>query len=608
MGGPRGRMSLTLRHSLLIGLGVVLLVSLGPAMWWFARTVTKELEAGVQSDLELAPMRLADRDAARGDALMMHAKELAAAPGLASAIAAGDRARAERILATAPPPGREIPILVDGAGAVWVGPPPGPALLAAARAGGMPVDFVVARGTLHAVSVAPLMLAGTVVGVAGVAAPLDDADASTLAGLVAADVVLADAGGATLATTLEPAVAGALARLAPTPAHGEGVREVRAGGRRWWVASAALGEVGRAVFALDIDRELAVLPQLRRGALAAGTFALALALALGSVVAARIARPVASLAEAADRFAEGDFGAPLPSGGPGEVERVTRAFERMRRTLARNLAELRSRNAELAEREERLQALQAEMIQRARMAAAGRLVTELAHEIRNPVANVRNCLEVIRRRADDRPDLTHFADLAIDELLRMHELAEQMLDLNRPMDPGASRCDPAEVVERVCALLGTGDGGRRWPTGLVGASRREVGMAPDVLKQVLLSLAQNARDVMPEGGRLEIAVEDAPGGVLIDVRDEGPGIAEDVLPHVFDPFFTTKGDARSVGLGLFIAEGLVRRSGGQIVAANRRDRPGAWFRIELPTPAATSTARRTAESPSGASHTVEGMA
>ena len=83
-------------------------------------------------------------------------------------------------------------------------------------------------------------------------------------------------------------------------------------------------------------------------------------------------------------------------------------------------------------------------MQRDRLGAAGRLVAQLAHEIRNPIASLRNCLELIRRRVDDDPEAREFADLAIDELLRMHELAEQMLDLNRPRDPGAQRCSASD--------------------------------------------------------------------------------------------------------------------------------------------------------------------
>jgi C4-dicarboxylate-specific signal transduction histidine kinase len=77
---------------------------------------------------------------------------------------------------------------------------------------------------------------------------------------------------------------------------------------------------------------------------------------------------------------------------------------------------------------------------------------------------------------------------------------------------------------------------------------------------------------------------------VIDVFDDGPGIPPDILPRVFDPFFTTKAAVHGVGLGLFVAEGLVRAAGGSIAAGNARDVSGtayrgAWFHIELPLPA-----------------------
>jgi C4-dicarboxylate-specific signal transduction histidine kinase len=86
----------------------------------------------------------------------------------------------------------------------------------------------------------------------------------------------------------------------------------------------------------------------------------------------------------------------------------------------------------------------------------------------------------------------------------------------------------------------------------------------------------------------------APDTVALTVLDGGAGMAADVLPRVFDPFFTTKAAVRGVGLGLFVAEGLVRSAGGRLTAGNRpRDgeplgTSGAWFRIDLPraTPAA----------------------
>ncbi len=591
-------MNLSLRRSLVLGLAAVLLASLLPAAWWLDRAIRHELEARAREDLALAPMRLADRDSARADALMMHAQEAARLPGLVRALADGDLARARAVVEAASRASGELPALADRVGRALLGPAPDPAMWAGIEAGHMPVAFLTdSTGALYVASFAPVMDDGVLVGAAGVSAPMDQVMAATLAGLTASEVSLVGRDGRVIASTLADTVARALAAAAG-PGVGGGVREAAVAGGRYWLISAPLGGVARAVFAVDAGRELAVLPRLRRGAAVAGGLGLVLALLLGALMATALVRPVGSLAEAADRMAQGDFDAPLPRTRLPEVARVARAFERMRGALAARLAELEHANAELEQRERRLRALQSEMIQRDRLAAAGRLLAELAHEIRNPVANVRNCLEVIHRGSAERPELRRFADLAIDELLRMHELAEQMLDLNRPIDPGAARCDAADVVERVAALLSAGEQGSRWPTTTRVRRACTVSMAPDVLKQVLLSLVQNAREAMPDGGAVQVVVAPVGAGfVRIDVMDEGPGIDAAVLPRVFDPFFSTKDRAQGVGLGLFIAEGLVRRSGGRLAAANREDGAGARFTIELPTATSAEQRQPTGEAP-----------
>jgi two-component system C4-dicarboxylate transport sensor histidine kinase DctB len=82
---------------------------------------------------------------------------------------------------------------------------------------------------------------------------------------------------------------------------------------------------------------------------------------------------------------------------------------------------------------------------------------------------------------------------------------------------------------------------------------------------------------------VEVRIRGDGSTVALEVLDRGPGIAEDVLPHVFDPFFTTKDAVTGVGLGLSVAHGLVRRYGGQLTAGNRTDTRGAIFKLELPT-------------------------
>jgi signal transduction histidine kinase len=188
---------------------------------------------------------------------------------------------------------------------------------------------------------------------------------------------------------------------------------------------------------------------------------------------------------------------------------------------------------------------------------------------------------VVRRGLPDGSEGSRFADMAIDELLRMHELAESLLDLNRPSDPFQGTCDPVEVAGQVATLAGFGDEPVRVT---VRAEAPDVRMAvpPDALKQILFNLVENAREAGGGVDGVEIRVATIPDGVRLDVLDRGPGIPEDALPKLFDPFFTTKHAVHGVGLGLFVAEGLVRRYGGRMEAANRADGPGARFTVEAP--------------------------
>jgi C4-dicarboxylate-specific signal transduction histidine kinase len=109
-------------------------------------------------------------------------------------------------------------------------------------------------------------------------------------------------------------------------------------------------------------------------------------------------------------------------------------------------------------------------------------------------------------------------------------------------------------------------------------------MSPDSLKQVLLNLVQNAREAQRAAStanpRVDVSVRRAAEGVEIAVEDNGPGVPQELRNRIFDPFFTTKSAVDGVGLGLFVAEGLVRSAGGRLTL----DRPtvGARFVVELP--------------------------
>ncbi|MFN2433391.1 MAG: ATP-binding protein, partial [Gemmatimonadota bacterium] len=552
---------MSLQRTLLVFTAVALLAGILPAGVALDRRLASELEDRARRELALAPRFLADRNEAIAEGLRMHARDVARAPGVVEAVAIGDRARALLELEAARGSYGDRSILVAADGRVWTGPTPPRELVDRTRHGETPVTVISDGDSLHSVALAPVRLDGLWIGAAGVGLTVGKGLAGTLAGITRAEVVILDARKRIAATTDTTAAATIASSLAGWP-MANGVHEARTKGRRYLVARVPLGDVATVVFVRDLQRELAVLPTLRGVLGLSGLGALVLGLLLGGFLARRVVGPVRSLATAADRLTEGDFEAPLPRSSIRELNSLAGAFDRMRSGLAGRLRELEEANRELADRQERLGALKAEVLQRERLAASGRLVTELAHEIRNPVASLRNSLELIRRRMSHDPEGRDFANLAIDELRRLHDLAEQMLDLNRPRDPSISVCSVRGVALEVARLAMVGVSAGELAIRVTGEA--EAAIAPDALKQVLLNLVENARESRPQALEIDVVIRWDGPRVVVDVLDNGPGIPAEILPRIFDPFFTTKGSVYGVGLGLFIAEGLVRRHGGMI--------------------------------------------
>jgi len=388
-----------------------------------------------------------------------------------------------------------------------------------------------------------------------------------------------------VATTLDTAIAvGVRSALgsAPPDAH---ARAIDVNGKMLLAVTASLGGDTVVVVTRDRAAEVAVISELHRVALISVVVALAVALGLGALLATRIARPVRELSAAASAMAQGAFDAPLPKSRLDEVARVAEQFGTMRSALGRQMTELREANDALADRNARLAALQADLMQRDRLTAGARLVGQLAHEIRNPVANLRNLLELIRRRSGEPATVVEFSELAIDELLRMHELAEQMLDLNRPRDPSTTACSPTRLARDVArlALAGVPDDGLI--VDVHGPDDAVAAISPDAFKQVLVNLVQNAREAVVQGGRAaraEIAIDVRTGedSIVVCVADNGPGVPEAERSRIFDPFYSTKREIDGVGLGLFVAEGLVRSAGGRLTVRSATA-GGALFEIEL---------------------------
>ncbi|MDQ6612707.1 MAG: ATP-binding protein [Gemmatimonadota bacterium] len=576
-----------LQRALLLLTATTVFASIVPAGIAIDRRLAQEVEARARADLAQAPRLLNDRNAGQTEAMLMHAHEIARAAGLAEALSHGKRAEAIRAAESARGSFGEMAVIVAADGRTWKGPAPSASMLASVRAGKSPTAIVVDRGGLALVTLVSVTRGNVWLGAAGVSTALDRAAAGLIASLTRADVLFA-ANNTVVASTLNDSVTTILrTQILETPRDGQ-VRLLSSGVTKYLVAATQSGEAATTFFVRYLSNDLAVLPAFRRVIIVSAAVAVLLGLALGTLVAQRIAQPVSALADAADRLAAGDVHAPLMRSSIKEIDRLSDAFASMRHTVATRISDVTGDNRRLTDQQTRFETSQSEILQRERLAVSSRLVAELSHEIRNPIANLRNCLEIVRRRVEHDAQAREFTDLAIDELLRMHELAEQLLDLNRPSDPAVRIAGVNTIIREVVVLSTAGHSPEELSLDIDDTASAIAAIAPDALKQVLLNLVQNAREAAgdtmeppPSSVHIRIATSCGDDLITVSVSDNGPGIAPEVLPRVFDPFFTTKGKVHGVGLGLFVAQGLVRTAGGRIVATNMFG-GGAAFQVELP--------------------------
>lgn len=354
-------------------------------------------------------------------------------------------------------------------------------------------------------------------------------------------------------------------------AHGRNRQKPMLNGETYLVGSYRVPVGGPALEVFLFSRvtdELKIATGIKQSLIGIGFAALVLALALAALVARIVARPAQALAEASTRMARGDYAAPLPRDSGDEIGQLARAFGEMRKAIG--------------EREQRLRSAQAEMIHREKLAAMGRLVAQLSHEINNPIYNIQNCLEALERRGDPSDPNREFLTLAQEELARMATLTRQLLDQSRPLSDAAQPVNLNSVVRRVLTLAGP----ELSSQGIdvreeLAAGLPDVVVHPEGVQQVLANLVNNACDAMPGGGSLRVISRADDDAVEVVVEDTGNGIAEADLPHIFEAFYTTKPGVAGIGLGLFVSEGIIRGHRGRLSVESRVGE-GSRFTVRLP--------------------------
>ncbi|MBJ19041.1 MAG: hypothetical protein CL933_06405 [Deltaproteobacteria bacterium] len=223
-----------------------------------------------------------------------------------------------------------------------------------------------------------------------------------------------------------------------------------------------------------------------------------------------------------------------------------------------------------------------------RLASLGGLVSEIVHEIRNPLVSVKTFLQLLPERLDD-PEFHHdFRQVVGDEVSRLERMLDDLLQHARPTTPSPvddeARID--EAIETTLQLLTYRCREREIELeSEIRAELPRLALSQDALRQLLLNLMLNATRVTPSGGRIRVSADwciETPNHVEFCVEDEGPGLAAGLHERIFEPFWTTR-DEGPGGLGLAICKRIVEEANGSIRVEDR-SAGGACFRVQLPLP------------------------
>lgn len=325
-------------------------------------------------------------------------------------------------------------------------------------------------------------------------------------------------------------------------------------------------------------------------------------------------KPIDSLLLAMSKAEAGNLAAEVPSQAPDEIGLLTSRFNRMlgrirQMTEQLNLEQrvledrVKEATAEIAERKEQLEdanlelfEMQRQLTQLERLAAAGQLAAQFAHEVGTPLNLISGHVQLLRARATDERAIKRL-DVIAGQIERITNIVRSMLASTRRPQPQFELVDlnalltrifdatqPTLVARNVELITEMGEG-----LPMVAADS-------DQLQQVFINLINNSLDAMPGGGQLQVHTMRDGLSAMIELADSGEGIKDEQLDLIFEPMFTTK-QGLGTGLGLTVVKQIITEHNGSVEVESE---PGqrTMFRIRLPIDAASAeTAKAASDAP-----------
>ena len=232
--------------------------------------------------------------------------------------------------------------------------------------------------------------------------------------------------------------------------------------------------------------------------------------------------------------------------------------------------------------------LKAQLIHAEKMAASGRVAAGVAHEINNPLGAIKNSLFILQKAIPkNHPDF-QYVELMDSEISRVAGIISQLYDLYKPSSQQIHPVDLNLMVENVLKILQSKIKRRRITVETdLDTTLPKINTSLNQITQVLYNIIENAVQAMDaEGGRLMVKSRVKKRLICLSISDTGPGIPEEILPHIFEPFFSTKGVSKAsgegMGIGLSLSRSIMESLGGEI-SVDTQTSHGTTFVLSFPT-------------------------
>lgn len=223
-----------------------------------------------------------------------------------------------------------------------------------------------------------------------------------------------------------------------------------------------------------------------------------------------------------------------------------------------------------------------QLAQSGKLAAIGELAAGVAHEVNNPLFAILGLVEFLLMDAEPGTKTHERLQMIQSTGLEIKEIVRALLDFARESSDDFAVVALDDVIRETVRLIHKTTAGHGVEiVEELGGGPFLVDGSSNQLKQIILNLVSNARQAMPTGGTVRIAVTADDDAVTAVVRDNGPGIAPEHLQRIFEPFYTTKRDQGGTGLGLSVSVGIAENHSGSLTAASTPGE-GACFTIRLP--------------------------